>query len=76
MPELSSLVPECEALGGRLAAKAEALDAFVGGRCYTRIHGDCKAWNLFLGTDGDLKDKVIFIDMQWTGSGHPLQVRL
>ncbi len=42
----------------------------------TSIHGDCKAWNIVLGKqDGEDAEKVLLIDMQWTGKGHPLQVQ-
>ena len=54
--------------------RAEELDAFVSLHSWmTVIHGDCKAWNIFLGKGNS--DKVLLIDMQWTGKGHPMQVQ-
>merc|ERR1711915_179666 len=35
-------------------------------------HGDAKGWNFFFGKEGSAH-KFLFIDMQWTGRGHPLQ---
>jgi len=71
LPELKTLVPNAEELAPSLADIAPELDAYVSARCWTRIHGDCKAWNLF--QEKDNEDGVLLIDMQWTGTGHPLQ---
>lgn len=38
----------------------------------TRIHGDAKGWNFFFGKTS-APGPFLFIDMQWTGRGHPLQ---
>merc|ERR1712192_188933 len=49
------------------------LDSFVGSRGMTRIHGDAKGWNFFFGLEEKAASPFLFIDMQWTGRGHPLQ---
>ena len=68
-------------LGAALASKAQVLDDFIASNLLTQVHGDCKGWNLFFMKKSDLKEisaieksPVLFIDMQWTGVGHPLQV--
>ena len=64
-----------------MASKAQVLDDFIASNLWTQLHGDCKGWNLFFLKKSDLKEvsgveksPVLFIDMQWTGAGHPLQV--
>ena len=77
-PEFKEFCPDIENLGGKLASKAEVLDDFIASNLLTQVHGDCKGWNLFFKKShmkniGE-KSPVLFIDMQWTGIGHPLQV--
>lgn len=72
LPFLATTVPNAESLISDVVTHAEKLDTFVGKTAYTRIHGDCKGFNLFL---NKTNDDILFIDMQWTGSGNPLQVR-
>ncbi len=71
--KLLKRIPEIDAktldLVTLLALKARILDDFVANNCYTRIHGDAKAWNVFVNGD----EKALLIDMQSTGKGHPLQ---
>ena len=78
-----SIQPETQilTLGAALASKAQVLDDFIASNLLTQVHGDCKGWNLFFMKKSDLKEisaveksPVLFIDMQWTGVGHPLQV--
>ena len=78
-----SIQPETQilTLGAALASKAQVLDNFIASNLLTQVHGDCKGWNLFFMKKSDLKEisaveksPVLFIDMQWTGVGHPLQV--
>ncbi len=63
--------------------RAANLDCFVRRHSgLTQIHGDCKAWNVFLSRstcqegpeEEEEEQQMLFIDMQWTGKGHPLQV--
>ena len=66
-------------LGAALASKAQVLDDFIASNLLTQVHGDCKGWNLFFIKKSEEisaaeKSPVLFIDMQWTGVGHPLQV--
>ena len=69
-PSLAKEIPNFTDIGPSLVAHAEFLDHFVQERCFTQIHGDCKAWNIFVGkTSNDMS----FIDMAWTGKGHPFQ---
>lgn len=58
-----------------MAEKAEYLDDFVNARLMTQIHGDCKGWNLFFKKPDSINKEspVLFIDLQWTGIGHPFQ---
>ena len=67
-------------IGAQLAAKAQTLDDFIASNLMTQVHGDCKGWNLFFKkSDNEVltdENPVMFIDMQWTGVGHPLQVCL
>ena len=74
MQELTTFIPDSSTLSSDLAALAPELDAFVSSFLVTRIHGDAKGWNLFLGREGIAEDKILMIDFQWTGKGHPLQV--
>ena len=76
LPELNDLtLPNMRKLCFEVLRLAEKLDAFVGKRCQTLIHGDCKGWNLFLKKDGQLDlTPVILIDMQWCGKGEKLLV--
>ena len=80
-PQFKDLFPDIENLGAALASKAQVLDDFIASNLLTQVHGDCKGWNLFFIKKSDLKEvsdveisPVLFIDMQWTGVGHPLQV--
>lgn len=73
IPDLKEVVPNCSLLGTTLAQNAEKLDAFVESHCLTRIHGDAKAWNLFLPKDLS-NGHLLLIDIAWTGKGHPFQV--
>ena len=62
-----------------MASKAQVLDDFIASNLLTQVHGDCKGWNLFFIKKSEEisaaeKSPVLFIDMQWTGVGHPLQV--
>ena len=72
------MFPNVEELGAKLASKAQVLDDFIAANLLTQVHGDCKGWNLFFKKKNfencDEKSPVLFIDMQWTGIGHPLQV--
>ena len=72
-PKLLELHPEVEKIGSIVGEKAAELDSFVGERGLTRIHGDAKGWNFFFGSE-KAASSFLFIDMQWTGRGHPLQV--
>ena len=72
-PKLLELHPEVEKIGSIVGEKAVELDSFVGERGLTRIHGDAKGWNFFFGSE-KAASSFLFIDMQWTGRGHPLQV--
>ncbi|XP_059078445.1 uncharacterized protein LOC131876920 [Tigriopus californicus] len=71
LPSLAASVPNADTLVTDVVTHAEKLDTFVGKTALTRIHGDCKGFNLFLSQTND--GNVLFIDMQWTGSGNPLQ---
>ncbi len=75
-----SAEPELGLISLIKASKAKVLDDFIADNLITQIHGDCKGWNLFFKKDSgssssDLiaTSEVLFIDMQWTGIGHPLQ---
>lgn len=75
-PELESVHPEVRKIGAKLGEKAEDLDRLVSEGANTRIHGDAKGWNFFFSKDEVHDHEVkpfLFIDMQWTGRGHPLQ---
>ena len=75
-PELHELnLKNISNIASELVSKAKILDYFVEKRCNTLIHGDAKGWNLFLNKkeSDDTQEKIIFIDMQWVGKGHPLQ---
>ena len=71
LPQVREFVDDCDGLAARVAGLAEGLDRFVEANAATLIHGDCKAWNLFFG-----EDRALFIDLQWVGRGHPMQVSL
>ena len=73
-PHLEKLHPDVRKIGACLSSKAEELNDIVGHGANTRIHGDCKGWNFFFAKDvGSSQKPFLFIDMQWTGRGHPLQ---
>ncbi len=75
-PHFANLAPGIEHLALDLAAKADKLDHFVSSNLLTQVHGDCKGWNLFfVRKECQTKDAspTLFIDLQWTGIGHPLQ---
>ena len=75
-PHFKELVPNASQLGISLAAKAENLDNFIGSNLLTMVHGDCKGWNIFFKKQNCSNPElspVLFIDLQWTGIGHPLQ---
>ena len=69
LPQVREFVDDCDGLAARLAGLADRLDLFVEANAVTLIHGDCKAWNLFFG-----EERALFIDLQWVGRGHPMQV--
>ena len=71
LPLVRDFVDDCDGLAARVVGLADRLDRFVEGNAATLIHGDCKAWNLFFG-----QDRALFIDLQWVGRGHPMQVKL
>lgn len=71
-PHLETSLPDVRSLGEMMRDRAGKLDRFVSERTETRIHGDAKGWNFFFGGER-ASNKILFIDMQWTGSGHPLQ---
>eukprot|EP00092_Neocalanus_flemingeri_P017175 GFUD01018576.1.p1 GENE.GFUD01018576.1~~GFUD01018576.1.p1 ORF type:complete len:401 (-),score=128.47 GFUD01018576.1:46-1248(-) len=75
-PELESVHTEVRKIGAKLGEKAEELDRFVSVGANTRIHGDAKGWNFFFARKNSPAQEAqpfLFIDMQWTGRGHPLQ---
>merc|ERR1712181_123905 len=72
-PKLLDIHPDVEQIGTILGQRAVELDSFVGSRGTTRIHGDAKGWNFFFESEEKAASPFLFIDMQWTGSGHPLQ---
>jgi len=74
-PELENIHPRVRQIGSKLGERAEELDRFVEAGANTRIHGDAKGWNFFFAKDGVSNGMApfLFIDMQWTGRGHPLQ---
>ena len=72
-PKLLDVHPDVEKIGSILGQRAAELDSYVGERGVTRIHGDAKGWNFFFGSEKAVSN-FLFIDMQWTGRGHPLQV--
>ena len=74
LPELADIHPRVAEAGDLVAKLAGDWDAVVEAGADTRIHGDCKAWNLFLASQPTTSPPVLLIDMQWTGRGHPLQV--
>ena len=69
LPQVREFVDDCDGLAACVAGLAERLDRFVEANAVTLIHGDCKAWNLFFG-----EERALFIDLQWVGRGHPMQV--
>ena len=69
LPQVREFVDDCDGLAARVVALAERLDCFVEANAVTLIHGDCKAWNLFF-----CEERALFIDLQWVGRGHPMQV--
>ena len=71
LPQVREFADDCDGLAARVAGLAERLECFVEASAVTLIHGDCKAWNLFFG-----EDRALFIDLQWVGRGHPMQVSL
>ena len=75
-PLFKNLTPNVQDLATKLASKAEFLDDFIASKLFTTVHGDCKGWNIFFKKEScqnsDLSP-VLFIDLQWTGIGHPLQ---
>ena len=71
LPAIRDLVSNCDTLAADVVAIAEPMEAFVASNCVTVIHGDCKGWNLFFN-----EERALFIDMQWAGKGHPMQVRI
>jgi len=82
LPELRDLgLASLDNICSEVLRQAERWDTFVGERCPTLIHGDCKGWNLFLRNEeaSEIKSEnkqrqpIILIDMQWCGKGHPLQ---
>jgi len=82
LPELRELgLVSLDNICSEVLRQAERWDNFVGERCHTLIHGDCKGWNLFLRNEeaskiqSEIKQRqpIILIDMQWCGKGHPLQ---
>ena len=74
-PKLLDVHQDVEKIGSILGQRAAELDSYVGERGVTRIHGDAKGWNFFFGSEKAVSP-FLFIDMQWTGRGHPLQVIL
>jgi hypothetical protein len=72
-PDLEKIHNEVGRVGAVLQERAEELDRFVEEGAVTRIHGDAKGWNFFFGKPS-APSPFLFIDMQWTGRGHPLQV--
>ena len=69
MPQVREFADDCDGLSARVAGLAGRLDRFVEDNAVTLIHGDCKAWNLFFN-----EERALFIDLQWVGRGHPMQV--
>ena len=75
-PDLVNIHPGVRQIGSLLASQAEKLDQMVSVGANTRIHGDAKGWNFFFAKEGSKahsSQPFLFIDMQWTGRGHPLQ---
>ena len=75
-PDLVNIHPEVRQIGSKLSSQAEKLDQAVAQGANTRIHGDAKGWNFFFAKEGSKTQNsqpFLFIDMQWTGRGHPLQ---
>jgi len=75
-PLLQDINPEIRKIGSILADKAQELDNIAEQGANTRIHGDAKGWNFFFSKDSNYQNQktpFLFIDMQWTGRGHPLQ---
>jgi len=71
-PELKELVQNVSSLGHIIKDRAVELDGVVEAGAITVIHGDAKGWNFFFGKEG-AEEKILFIDLQWAGRGHPLQ---
>lgn len=72
-PQLETIHPEVRKLGLLLKEQSQQLDRLVEEGAVTRVHGDAKGWNFFFGRDSSAPSPFLFIDMQWTGRGHPLQ---
>ena len=77
-PDLETFHPDVRKIGSLLSSKAQMLDSLTARGANTVIHGDAKGWNFFfakneLKASSNKTHPFLFIDMQWTGRGHPLQ---
>ena len=76
--DLETFHPDVRKIGSLLSSKAQMLDSLTASGANTMIHGDAKGWNFFfakneLKASSNKTHPFLFIDMQWTGRGHPLQ---